>query len=133
MADFKLGPLQEAWSKSLEKHPERQMKNKLGERTGDTYLACCLGVAGLIAGVLEWDTVDNLCVKGAPGEITALTNESYLAIGLRSPTGTPYDQFSQNSEEGFHALSYLNDNGSTWPEIAAILREHPEQYFTEPK
>lgn len=122
--EFKLGPIQEKWLKSLEDHPERQMAGRLGLKTSeDTYTACCLGEAGLIAGVCEWNEYGMLLTKESNDD--GLLSGVYYSLGLRSASGKPLDTTMHDT------LASLNDNGHTWPQIAKLLREHPEQYFTE--
>ena len=122
MSNFKLGPLQEEWVQSLEQHPERQMIQRLGRKNSDgSYRACCLGQAGLIAVVCEWNEDGDLVVKGGGG-YALLERNSYKAMGLRSPSG-----FSKGT---LSPLAVINDSGATWPEIAALIRANPEEYFT---
>lgn len=120
---FKLGPLQTKWLESLENNPERQTQKILGEGSRENYKACCLGEAAMICGVAEFRN----------GDIYNKDNRGlfidFKLMGLRSHEGG-------NCKFGFpsdSSLTYLNDNGKTWPEIAAIVRADPEAYFTESK
>lgn len=140
MENFELGPLQAKWIQSLRDHPERQMKYSLGERDLDgTYRACCLGEAGLIAGVCYWSEAGTLSTMD--GEIAishqvVLDNDSYKAIGLKSESGHTKNLSAMKiipHEITQTSLSYYNDHGKTWPQIADIIMADPSQYFTEPK
>ncbi len=124
---FKFGPLQLQWLASLENHPNMKMKNSLGKLifNGDGYKACCLGEAGLIAGVCEFDAKGILRTRNY--EKGVLAGESYKAMGFYGPRGERRDLDNDKR------LERLNDYGKTWPEIAAIVRAEPEQYFTGPK
>jgi hypothetical protein len=106
---FELGPIQEKWLQSLEQNPDRQMKHYLGLRGLDgNYKACC-----------RW-TDDYM--KDGPS--ASCLFESYAKLGLRSKTGA-------GISVSFEDLAVLNDTGKTWPEIAAIVRANPEEYFTK--
>lgn len=123
---FTFGPLQTAWLKSLREHPERQMRDLLGQRCSDgSYKACCLGEAGLIANVCMFNERGELRTKN--GLISdCYLDDVYTSIGLRSRDG-------QRKDDGNKELSHLNDTGYTWPQIADIIEAEPEQYFTESK
>lgn len=125
MALQPLGELQEKWLQSLEQHPERQMVRRLGQKSEDgSYSACCLGEAGLIAGVCEWR--GSVLFNSTSGSQAFLDHNAYMAIGLYNALGNPKDAQRVS-------LSHLNDNGTTWPEIAALIRKDPSMYFSEPK
>lgn len=89
MSDFRLGPLQTKWIQSLRDHPERQLKGSLGNRYADgSYKACCLGEAGLIAGVCFWREDGRLTtIDGAPAltsleSTLVLDNKTHEANGI---------------------------------------------------
>lgn len=127
MSDFKLGPLQTQWIQSLRDYPERQMRSVLGDKKPDgSYQACCLGEAGIIAGVCRWDDYGSLVTNDGFSS-SILAQDTYKAIGLRSPRG------DAKAKTEVKSLAYYNDYGKTWPQIADILTEDPEMYFTEPK
>jgi len=122
---FELGTIQKEWIKSLREHPERQMKARLGEGSEDNYRACCLG---------EWCVVYNR-MRGLPapfkdGKIISsnerLDGDTTLigehGVCFYSPSGlimTP----------GASSLSYMNDSGKTWPQIADFVEANPEAVF----
>lgn len=117
---YPFGSLQSKWIRSLERHPERQMKGQLGQKEEDgSYKACCLGEAGLIAGICEWkgDTLQIIS-----NHSTACLSESYSAIGLK-------DAWGEAGVRRLPNLACMNDNGISWPEIAAHLRKYPHEYF----
>lgn len=127
---FKLGPIQTKWLQSLEAHPERQLKHRLGikKSSDDTsYQACCLGELGLIAGVCQWEGI-NLSTKkfSERGVLLGV----YKELGLYSPHGDK-KTFANHLVSRELSLAELNDSGTTWPEIAAIVRANPEGYFSK--
>ncbi len=131
---FQFGPLQLQWLESLENNPERQMTGSLGRKQPDgSYKACCLGEAGLVSGVCRFNG-EGLLISSFNDEDNSnacyqnsLYSGSFMEIGFRGNTGQRLDN------DWTKYLYTLNDNGKTWPEIAAIVRAEPEQYFTEPK
>lgn len=121
---FTFGPIQKKWLQSLEQHPERQMKKKLGIKFSDgTCQACCLGELGLIAGVCEWDERGVLTTTGAHHRENTLS-EVYDRVGLRDAVGS-------GSDLRTYSLANLNDRRMTWPEIAAEVRANPERYLVK--
>lgn len=120
---MEFGPIQEKWLQSLEQHPERQGTMRLGIKIDGEYKACCLGELGIIAGICIW--------KGDSLVVDTLTNrgeylsDRYTEVGLNDFIGSHKDNINRQS------LAYLNDKGSTWPEIAAIVRASPEKYFNK--
>lgn len=131
METIKIGPLQEQWLQSLEQHPERQMYYWLGrQQEGGDYKACCLGEAGLVSGVCEWKN-GKLCVKkeyvknspeGDRDYERTLNYDSHKVIGFRDEGGS--------NRDGTKQLFNMNDENIPWPEIAAIIRKDPSDWFT---
>lgn len=132
---FVFGPIQTAWLKSLRENPDRQMKHSLGQKDyldadpdsqdAEKYHACCLGEAGLIAGVCEWEGYI-LVVAGCEYKSKNKSLlEVYGAIGLRSNIG--------GAKDNIDSLANLNDGGKTWPEIADIIEANPTRYLAESK
>lgn len=122
---FRLGPIQEAWLKSLEEHPERQGVKRLGKKNSEgLYTACCLGEGGLIAGVYEWDGSSLVTVTSADKSYNNL-DFVYESLGLYDGVGSNFN--------GGKCLTRLNDTATTWPEIAAMIRANPEQWLKESK
>lgn len=122
---FILGPLQEKWMQSLEQHPERQGRNTLGvQMSNGSYKACCLGEGGLTAGICRWDE-EGLLVDIDSGS-THYLDSGYIKLGLRDKRGVAKDYILSES------MASMNDDGYSWPEIAAIVRGNPEAYFTDP-
>jgi len=113
------GPIQEQWLQTLEQHPERQLRHKLGHRTDEGDKMCCLGQLGLLAGICEWHMKT---LKTIPLHLVNILYD-FKSVGLYSGSG-------RSKDFAFPALSKLNDSGKTWPEIAAIVRANPDHYFT---
>lgn len=99
---------QEKWLKALESDEFSQTKGRL--QCDDSY--CCLGVACRVAGV-----------KGPLLDAT-LTGHPDVMSFLRLTTVCG---FSKNHT--LHSLTYMNDEGKTFKEIAAVVRAYPEAYF----
>lgn len=118
---FKIGPLQEEWLTYLETYPEQQIKSSLGRMVHGEIHACCLGIAGLIAGVVCPNEFGDL--ETFEGGIGSLNGDSFEAIGLYSPLG------NRNDDHDDFYLAHLNDGNMTWPQIAALIRSKPEDYF----
>lgn len=121
---MKLGPIQEAWVKSLEEHPERQMMGELGRGELNHYKACCLGECKMVmyrAGLCGNPIEDGTLRSGK--KIKLLSESDRRKIGLRSGEGHAKD------EPHFSSLASMNDRGKTWPNIAAIIRENPDRFF----
>jgi len=125
-----LGPIQTRWVESLEAHPERQGKGRLGIRdlaTGE-YRACCLGEGGLIAGVCKWDGEYIKTISNSP---FYLSEEAYAALGLRNQLGAFISGPHEVGSVTVNSLADANDEGATWSEIAAFIRANPEEIFKE--
>lgn len=109
----------------MEQHPKQQGHARLGYRKKGKEYFCCLGIGGLLAKTCSW-TGDILYTRFSRFS-GILDDSSVKALGLRDGLGYPNDY-------QFKSLTRLNDGGNgikayTWPEIAAILRAHPEKYF----
>lgn len=139
-----LGPNQTAWIESLEREDFKQGFQELQSERG----VCCLGVACKIArrsGVevsVGWG--DRLLGTTL---ITQFEVKSWIA--LRNSTGVPggndpatiaewieqnFDvQIKDHNQSGVVALVNLNDTYLTHPQIAAVLRQFPDAYFSESK
>lgn len=97
------------WIEALESGKYQQAKNGLRGYNG----FCCLGVAAELSG------------KPYTGDCPAVPIDIIKHYLLRDGTGR-----AKNSLDHYQ-LTYLNDTlGKSFQEIAAILRKHPEQYFT---
>lgn len=132
---MKLGPIQEAWVKSLEDHPERQIAGHLGKGTEKRYKACCLG-EGLVC-LYRLGFVNNpftafgiMDSKQNESTHTGMLAYSYHKLGLRSGLGSLSAVIEMNGEK-YQTLSSMNDRGRSWAEIAAFIRENPEKVFTK--
>lgn len=120
---FQFGPIQTQWLESLENNPERQHIRALGYKLPDgSYKACCLGELGLMTGLCEWDG-ESLVSKMDGVKRWGILNKRYGEIGLNSCNG--------HNKDRTISLAKLNDEGNTWPQIAAIVRANPEDYFNK--
>lgn len=125
---FILGPLQEKWLKALEQNPEQQITGQLGYIKEDGSKGyCCLGNGAEICGVLEWG---GMYVAENGGEFKVFYD--YNLLGLHGSCGELLKPVKRKGKK-FNDLAEMNDNGWTWPEIAAYIRENPENVFVESK
>jgi hypothetical protein len=138
---MKLGPIQELWLYRLENYPDRQGDRRLGElnEDGESYHASCLGeylityrrcnkvpFEELWSGDEGKDLFDNI----HSGSVLVL-RDSYKDLGLHSENGLIVGDYYDKEGNYYGSLSQLNDHGFTWPEIAAIIRDRPEDIFTK--
>lgn len=106
-----LGPLQTKWVELLESGDYEQCTGQLTK--GDAY--CCLGIAEFI-----------LFSRTTGFNRVSLSVEVTNRIKIRSERGHAKDITMP-------ALYSLNDSyKKTFEEIAQVIRENPEQYFTAP-
>lgn len=132
-----LGPNQERCIRRLELNDLPQGKERLKTPEGGY---CCLGVFCVELGVEEHATISEEYDEwgdeeswpsysfGANAEQEMAPNELIELLALRGCNGGSIDPIE------FYPLVDLNDiKKKTFPEIAAILRANPEQYFTEPR
>lgn len=114
---FDFGPKQLEWLDSLDKHPERQLKGRLGIRDKKSHKACCLGEYGLITDICEFSFSGSLY---SGDSLTGLV--SYKKVGLHSSSGS-------TRTPKLPSLAELNDQRLIWPEIATYLRHFGGYYF----
>ena len=110
---------QEKWLRDLETTDAKQGKSELYE--DDRF--CCLGRGAVVCGV----SAEELCSISA----STLRDDDALdrvrfALRLRDDCGS----FMVNAAENITALTEMNDNGSSFKEIAAFIRANPWQVFT---
>lgn len=132
---MQLGPLQEAWVKSLEDHPERQMDGQLGQLQEDgSYKACCLGeglcVMARIKGERPPFDIDFGVLK-SEDEDYQLAIKDYSGLGIFDGCGIFIGPGPIDGAGATCSLAELNDAGYTWPQIAKIIRNNPERIFTK--
>ena len=121
-----LGPRQLAFVEALESGKYRQGVSRL-KREDDCH--CVLGVACDLSQLGEWvpDHIGRpVYVVGNHNADISLPESVRKYYRFVDSAGRATDHNSETS------LMSLNDtNELPFPEIAKILREHPEQYFTE--
>lgn len=116
-----LGPMQRKWVDYLKAHPEQQTTSCLGEKYIDGSIKmCCLGAGGLLSGVCKWD--ENTLVTIVDKHTDLLDGKSFNALGLYGSRGQTFDDLEQS-------LVHLNDNLTSWTDIAILLETKPELYF----
>ena len=133
-----LGPLQKEWLELLESGEFKQGNSYLhtrDERDGDKY--CCLGIAvEKVCNILPTSTQD--CVYIFIGHSGSMPPDAVEIMKFYTCTGTPKDQmnltFDKRDQGKINSkdLSYLNDYGSTFKEIADLVRNDPSMFFSEP-
>ena len=122
---MKIGPNQERWLTALETTELPQGTDRLC--SADGY--CCLGIACVVFGDPNPDgsdledhphVVEALALKNNLGSVTWLTNDQRNRLKQR--------------KIDIPGLTALNDHSDlTFPQIASVVREFPELYFTEPR
>jgi len=103
----------EKWIEALESGEYKQAQNTL--RKDDKF--CCLGVACDINGIGHWENGSYFVGKLEYHATLPYQVKDWL--GLRTPAGHG-KEFS---------LSYYNDNGSTFQEIAEMLRKNDLLFY----
>lgn len=114
---FEFGQLQQKWLEALESGEYRQTTGRLHRKSSYSEPHegfCCLGVAKLVCNLEETSETQLFA--------------TYHVLGLKSAGGGP--AYSNCTDKD---LSILNDQGMSFKEIANLLREKPEIYFTGPK
>lgn len=114
--------VKELWLDKLENGDIPQTTGKLGDLEGGR---CCLGVLCDIAvqeGVIQPPTVyDDRLRYG--DELAVLPSEVMEWAGIEHSNGGFASDPEGNPEYMDDALSFQNDRGKTFPEIAQIIRE----------
>jgi len=110
---------QETWIQALESGEYNQGTGALHKQ--DSF--CCLGVAcDLYKKELSVEHREGFTTVMYDGSLVSAPHHVVKQLKLHSKWGT-----SKNKVEG--TLSTLNDDGSSFAEIAAMLRADPEDYF----
>jgi hypothetical protein len=135
-----LTPNQEKWLKALESGEFNQTTGQL-ENLHPKPAHCCLGVACVLA-EKDGAKVERYTDHYGPDYDKRIIGGSLIDhedvmnwLGLRSPAGLQFVDGvlvgkSQSAiEKGYESLTYMNDHGKTFKEIAAIIRAHPERFF----
>jgi hypothetical protein len=126
-----VGPSQEIWLQALESGQYPQVDGWLCLNGG----YCCLGVAckifGLPSKVRETSAGDK--ALSFSGEEDIAPPEIVNRLGLYSPTGHPAPD-KDGKQPDIQSLASLNDGGLfSFQEIAALIRQNPSMYFSEPR
>ena len=143
----KIGPMQDAWIRSLESGEHKQTKNVLCRKTDSKYYYCCLGLGCevLIANnvprvkcVIPNDDCANSEVQ-YNGAVATLTKYQAERLGLYDSDGSfgglcGRDQkFLSRVDRGTRGNAYslvdLNDTGWTFKSIAKLMRDYPQYIF----
>lgn len=145
---MELGSIQKAWIKSLRENPERQTTGKLGFVNFDgQHKRCCLGELHCIyreqngkEPVID-ENLDLLDVPvgiNEPGQYSSKFDQSLEAtfedLGLRDSLGLMQESFfidNGDYVQPFNNLADLNDGGFTWEQIADMVENDPENFFTK--
>jgi hypothetical protein len=120
----KLGPRQERWVRALESGQYKQATSVLHNEENQSF--CCLGVA---CDIIKNDDLNEdlkTDVKNALEFMTVLPPFVIDYYGLIKENG-------QHKENNTVCLTYMNDNGESFAEIAKVIRANPEYWFEEPK
>jgi hypothetical protein len=117
-------PEQEEWLQALESGKYMQGRKWLNKGGN----MCCLGVAcELFKEKLRLNVVD----AGAGDPIRYYAEQPNCAPDSIVELLCLWGILGQSRTDGFRDLFQLNDDdGLTFPEIAAHIRKHPGQYFT---
>lgn len=129
--NFKFGPIQTAWIVAMEAYPERQIKNKLGKRINrQKYQSCALGELHVQAcrlnNKMSAAFKQHSIFDGTSGSLGI----SYLKYGLKTPAGH-FSTTIKIKGSSYGSIVDMNDEGITYPEIAAIIRKYPKKIFTK--
>jgi hypothetical protein len=123
---------QEAWLQALESGEFKQTQGTLQRR--DCF--CCLGVACVVAekeGIEVYRYTKESQAAPNDGNIGDLSGCTLSAQWHVKDWLDLYDSMGCPVDINGPSLVMMNDNGKTFPEIAAIIRANPEKYFVAPK
>ena len=115
----KLTEAQEEWLVALESGEYKQTRHNL--RTDDTF--CCLGVACDLSGLGEW-----VMTPADPRYIYVAAEDGRASFNFLLPPVRVWLSLTQDEGD---TLAYMNDNGKTFKEIAAYVRENADTVFTQ--
>ena len=120
----------ELWLTTLEQHPERQTTGVLGEVLEEgKEKFCCLGQLCEIYYDSSIKIVDKNSNITFNGEDIALPSDLQNFMGFYGDEGLILGEQPEKDGTTFNTLTEMNDDGCTWPEIAAFIRANPEQVF----
>lgn len=130
---FKFTDLQEKWLTALENGEYPQCEGRLRKESG----YCCLGVAADLIDNTAWRRIPPIATREGGWswheELDVL--KVYEELNLRGRTGLiDWELYKGEKEHPFRIyadLAELNDQGHSFAEIAAFIRENPTLVFTK--
>lgn len=154
----KLGPYQDAWVRTLESGNLKQARNALAKRIDGEWRYCCLGAACEMLrqnGVkgLRFSRRASIVNTGTYGEAASLMpGVAAVTLAMKSISGGVFTvgqlpKWAQREiaatqkktacnwvrKGSILSLACLNDEfGFTFKQIARLIRENPELFFTHP-
>ncbi len=117
---------QEKWLQALESGEWRQGRRYLWAEVDGVKSYCCLGVAGKLFAPRSRH------MSSAGGRsLQGLASPKVVRIlRLRTPGGRFREGTIKTDFGKFGWLTFMNDYGVPFPDIAAFIRANPEQVFT---
>lgn len=137
---MKLGPNQKKWLAALESGRYEQGRGYLNCKNK----FCCLGVAcdlfhptAPVKLEGDYDGLIGYPEENGHVETSVATKKVVEALKLRDNCGSPLRNEEEDDYEGdslyLYQLTTLNDDhNATLKQIARIVRDNPERYFTSP-
>lgn len=131
-----MGPLQEAWVKALEsgeyQQGDRRLVTVVNPGPDEELKCCCLGVLCLVEGL---EKHLDMASGGMEPRYHFEREQFYLPQSLVQKYGF-YNHRGQamgaeHPDDKSNSLSYMNDSGRSFAEIAAYVREHPTWFFSK--
>lgn len=120
------------WATALESGDYKQGKGWLKQQQDGSYSYCCLGVLCELAGLECKETTTNC--QYSYGDITAIDDylcksDSFLPINFSDELKMKHLGAFLSKENEYHRLTTLNDDGFSFTEIAAVIRENYKSIF----
>lgn len=122
---------QQQWIDALRSGNYKQCKEHLKTEDIDGQISyCCLGVATELFDPDAHELKLQLSKTGGGRRVSfdeTASQKTVDELNLRSPVGS----FSLDSPFYYQSLAYMNDQGATFEEIAAIIEENPQAVFNQ--
>lgn len=128
---MKLGTIQQKWVDALRAHPERQMKEALGNGSPKDYQCCCLGQLLCVYNAhhkKKLPFIDGV-IRDTDGGAQDLL-DSYKKLKLNSQIGRISHTSKSIKKIIVNSLAEANDGDYTWLEIADFIEKFPKTVFT---